>query len=304
MYNKQLDTFIRVAEAGSFSKAAEELYISPTAVIKQINILEANLDLVLFKRTHRGLTLTEAGKSIYRDAKVIIKYSEEAIIKAKNSIDSNENIIRIGTSFMTPTNFLLNLWPKVNEISPEIKFKLVPFENTPKNAVEILKNLGQNIDVVAGIYDEGFLRERQCKALEMTKAKICVAVSIHHRLAERSELEIEDLFGENLLIMKKGWNKYFDLVREKISQNYSQINIKDFSFYDLNIFNQCENSNDILMVFESLENVHPLLKTIPITFGEGVPFGLMHSPNPSIQVKKLLQAVEKILSNKENKILG
>ena len=40
MYNPQLDTFICVVEAGSFSKAADKLYISPPAVIKQINSLE------------------------------------------------------------------------------------------------------------------------------------------------------------------------------------------------------------------------------------------------------------------------
>lgn len=69
MYNPQLETFIRVADAGSFNKAAEELFISPPAVIKQINLLEAQLGLTLFVRTHRGLKLTEAGKSLYQDAK-------------------------------------------------------------------------------------------------------------------------------------------------------------------------------------------------------------------------------------------
>ena len=52
MYNHQLDTFIQVAELGSFSKAASALYISPTAVIKQMNILESNLGVTLFNRTH------------------------------------------------------------------------------------------------------------------------------------------------------------------------------------------------------------------------------------------------------------
>ena len=68
MYNPQLDTFICVVEAGSFSKAAEELYISAPAVIKQINSLENSLNLQLFERTHRGLIITEAGKSLYQDA--------------------------------------------------------------------------------------------------------------------------------------------------------------------------------------------------------------------------------------------
>ena len=70
MYNYQLDTFICVAEAGSFNNAAEKLYISPTAVIKQINLLEKRLDLKLFIITHRGLILTESGKSLLKDAKI------------------------------------------------------------------------------------------------------------------------------------------------------------------------------------------------------------------------------------------
>jgi DNA-binding transcriptional LysR family regulator len=57
-----------VVEAGSFSKAAEQLYISAPAVIKQINSLEASLGMKLFDRTHRGLVVTEAGQSIYNDA--------------------------------------------------------------------------------------------------------------------------------------------------------------------------------------------------------------------------------------------
>ena len=66
MYNLQLDTFLKVADSGSFTKAAETLYISPTAIIKQINILEDRIGIKLFIRTHRGLKLTEAGKSFYK----------------------------------------------------------------------------------------------------------------------------------------------------------------------------------------------------------------------------------------------
>ena len=47
MYNHILDTFIAVADCGSFTKAARRLYISPTAVMKQINTLEEHLDMKL-----------------------------------------------------------------------------------------------------------------------------------------------------------------------------------------------------------------------------------------------------------------
>ena len=78
MYNPQLDTFIRVAEAGSFSKAAQESFITPTAVIKQMNLLESRLGLTLFHRSHQGLSLTRAGRSLLADARHIVRYSQES----------------------------------------------------------------------------------------------------------------------------------------------------------------------------------------------------------------------------------
>ena len=82
MYNPQLETFLAVVESGSFNKAAERLYISPPAVIKQINLLEKSLDLQLFVRTHRGLRLTKAGQSLYQDAKYIIQYCKDSRLAA------------------------------------------------------------------------------------------------------------------------------------------------------------------------------------------------------------------------------
>ncbi|WP_347563672.1 LysR family transcriptional regulator [Pseudoflavonifractor sp. 524-17] len=98
MYNHQLDTFICVADAGSFSKAAEILYVSSTAVMKQINLLEDALDVQLFVRTPRGLSLTDAGKSYYQDAK-------DAQTRARNAMQGNDKVIRIGVSPMTPGQF-------------------------------------------------------------------------------------------------------------------------------------------------------------------------------------------------------
>lgn len=109
MYNPQLETFIRVADAGSFNKAAEQSYITPTAVIKQINLLEADLGVKLFERTHRGLLLTKAGKSLYNDAKYVIQYCKDSVTRAKNAMQEGDHVIRIGTSPMTPAGILVEL---------------------------------------------------------------------------------------------------------------------------------------------------------------------------------------------------
>ena len=106
MYNPRLETFLKVADAGSFNKAAEEAFITPTAVIKQVNLLEDSLGVKLFVRSHRGLTLTKAGQSLYNDARYIIRYCRDSVTRAKNAIQKDMGVIRIGTSPMTPAQVL------------------------------------------------------------------------------------------------------------------------------------------------------------------------------------------------------
>ena len=267
LYNPQLETFLCVVESGSFSKAAEKLFITAPAVIKQINSLESSLNLQLFDRTHRGLIVTEAGKSIYKDAKYIIQYSKESLIRAENTMQGDKEVIRVGISPMTPPQIFGSLFPKIQELYPEIKFQLIPFENTPENAREILGNLGQNIDVVAGIFDDTLLDLRKCRGIEISREEFCCAVSIHHRLAKKEYLDL--------------W------------EHHPEIQIVDFDFYNMETFNRCENSNDVLLAVKSWESIHPLMKIIPVNWNYGIPFGLLYSQEPSRKVKKVLDAIER-----------
>lgn len=290
MYNPRLDTFLHVADAGSFHKAAEESYITPTAVIKQINLLETELGIQLFERSHRGLTLTKAGKSLYQDTKYIIQYCRDSVIRAKNAMQESHNIVRIGTSPMTPAQLLVQLWPEIQTRCPDIKFQIIPFENTPENAKEILANLGKNIDVIGGIFDETMLALRECAGMELSHKMLCCAVSVHHRLAEKDRLAIEDLYGENLLLMRRDWSHHVDALRDELWKNHPQIHIVDFDFYNMEVFNRCENSNDLLLAVPGWSNVHPLLKVIPVEWDFSIPFGLLHSREPSETVKRFLKA--------------
>ena len=292
MYNHQLETFIRVADEGSFNKAAEESYITPTAIIKQINLLEDSLGVRLFERTRRGLTLTKAGRSMYQDAKYIIQYCHDSVIRARNAMQEDSNVIRIGSSPMTPAQLLMELWSKVQTICPDIKFQIVPFENTPENAREILANLGTNIDVVGGIFDDTMLHLRKCAGLELVRGPFYCAVSIHHKLAAKDRLQITDLYGENLLLMHRGWSHYVDELRDDLWQHHPQVNIVDFEFYSMDIFNRCENTNDVLLAIPGWANVHPLLKVIPVDWDYGIPYGILHSPNPTPAVQRFLDAAK------------
>ncbi len=296
MYNPQLETFICVVDSGSFSKAVEKLYITAPAVIKQINSLESSLDLHLFERTHRGLIVTEAGKSLYQDAKYLIQYCKDSVSRARNAQNNQEGVIRIGVSPMTPSQVFMTLWPRIQKYCPDLKFKLVPFENTPENAREILGNLEQNIDVIAGIFDDTMLSLRKCSGMQISKEPFCCAVALHHRLAGKETLTMEDLYGENMLLIQRGWSKYVDILRDDLRERHPQIQVIDFEFYNLEVFNRCENSNDVLLAIKNWESVHPLMKIIPVEWNYSIPYGLLYSMEPSEKVKKLLSAAEKAIA--------
>ena len=183
----------------------------------------------------------------------------------------------------------MELWSKVQTICPDIKFQIVPFENTPENAREILADLGTNIDVVGGIFDETMLHLRKCAGLELVRRPFYCAVSIHHKLAAKDRLQITDLYGENLLLMHRGWSHYVDELRDDLWQHHPQVNIVDFEFYSMDIFNRCENTNDVLLAIPGWANVHPLLKVIPVDWDYGIPYGILHSPNPTPAVQRTLR---------------
>lgn len=294
MYNPQLETFITAADVGSFNKAAELMFITPTAVIKQINLLESALDVKLFDRTHRGLALTKAGVSLYKDAKYIIQYCKDSVSRAKNAMQGDTDIIRIGTSPMTPAQALMELWPPIHELCPEIKFQMVPYENNLENARRILANLGQEIDVVVGVFDEVMLNLRRCAGFEISREPLCCAVSIYHPLAAKTRLTVQDLYGQNLLMMHRDWSRYVDELRDDLRKSHPQVNLVDFDIYSVEIFNRCENSNDVLLCIEPWATVHPLLKVIPVDWDYSMPYGLLHAPKPSESVAKFLDAVRAI----------
>ena len=92
---------------------------------------------------------------------------------------------------MTPAKFLLDMWTELQKQTPSMQIELIPFENTPENAREILKNLGRHIDVVAGIYDDGLLEDRGCLAAHLSYKSLCLAVPLAHPPADRQIIAID-----------------------------------------------------------------------------------------------------------------
>ena len=83
MLQRELDTFLTVAERGSFLSASKALFLTPASVMHQIDKLEASLELQLLHRSSRGVVLTPAGQSLYQDALALRKAATQAVSRAR-----------------------------------------------------------------------------------------------------------------------------------------------------------------------------------------------------------------------------
>lgn len=296
MYNPILDTFITVADCGSFTSAAEKLYISPTAVMKQINALETHLGLILTMRTQSGIKLTASGQVIYRNAKLMIEYSRKSIAEANAAAHAADTTFCVGTSLLNPAKPFMDLWYRVNKDFPGYKLHLVPFEDNHDGILSEIEKLGEKFDFLIGVCDSKAWLSL-CSFLPLGSYRKMVAVSREHRLASKQKIEISDLYGETLMMVRRGDSGINDFIRRDIEKNHPQIKIEDTpQFYDLSVFNRCAETNNVLLTIECWQEVHPALVTIPLKWDYKIPYGLLYSNNAPKDVLLFVDAIKELNS--------
>lgn len=292
MYNSQLTVFVCVADCGSFSKAAEKLFISATAVMKQINSLEKHLNLKLIERTPRGILLTPAGDVIYRDAKFLFDYSRRSIENARQAMNVRDTTFCVGTSILNPAKPFMDLWYRVNKEFTNYKLHLVPFEDDHEGILSEIAQLGEKFDFLLGVCDSKLWLDK-CNMLPLGRYRKMCAVSREHPLAQKKQLEIADLYGETLMMVKQGDSEVNDRIREDLTRNHPAIQIEDTPhFYDISVFNRCVETGNVLLILECWKDVHPALVTIPVNWDYSSPYGLLYALDPPEDVIRFVNEVK------------
>ena len=290
MYNPQLDAFIKVADSGSFSKAAEAMYISAPAIIQQINLLETSCSFKLFARSNHGVKLTPAGRSLYEDAKTIIRLSQDALNKARRLAESSETTVRIGTSLLYKCRLLPDFWTRISEKHPELKIEILPMTEY-QNRGEVFSALGVQYDLFEGIYGSAGW-EGLCQFLELDRTPICCAVAKNHRLAGMKKLTMQDLNGEYLVMPIEGVSKEIDAFRKDVTEHYPIVQIVDSPYYGVDTFTLCEVNDYILVTQPVYADIHSNLVTIPLETKYTLPYGLMYANEPTMAAKKFIQLLK------------
>lgn len=291
MYNHQLDTFIKVAELGSFGKAAQALYISVPAAIQQVNLLEERFGLKVFSRSNHGVRLTPAGRSLLEDAKTIIRLSNEALSKARQLAESAETTVRIATALLFKCRLLPTIWTEISGQFPELKIEILPMGDHQQQE-DSFSALGQQYDLWEGIY-AGKAWEGHCRFLELARTPFCCAVSKSHRLAGAKKLSLQDLNGEYLVMPIEGLSYEMDALRAEIRCSPT-LQIVDSTYYGVDTFTLCEVNPYVLITQAVYADIHTNLVTIPLDVPYTMPYGLIYANEPSSATKKFIQAAEQI----------
>lgn len=296
MFNHQLTAFVAVADCGSFTKAADILFITPTAVMKQINALESHLNLQLIERSKHGIRLTPAGDAIYKDAKFLFDYSKRSIENARRMMAHEDRTFRVGTSMLNPAKPFMDLWYQVNRDFQDYKLRLVTFEDNHEGILSEIMQLGIKFDFLVAVCDSRQWLSK-CSMLPLGNYKKMIAVSQEHRLAKKSMITIEDLYGETLMMVKEGDSPLNDLIRNDLRKNHHAIRIEDTpSFYDISVFNRCIETGNVLLTIECWQDIHPALISIPVDWDYCIPYGLLYTQEPSADVIRFVDAVRHILN--------
>ena len=126
---RQLEYFIAISETMNFTKAANNLFISQTALTKQIKSLEKELDTLLFNRDSKQISLTDSGKYFLIEAKKIINQvnlSKNNFISYQQGITGN---LKIGFLKNLDPNLLVKIISKLNKKYPLLTIELNSYSN-------------------------------------------------------------------------------------------------------------------------------------------------------------------------------
>lgn len=149
---RQLKYFLAIAESGSFSRAAERVFVAQSALSHQMAQLEQELGTDLFHRSRRGVALTEAGQRFFPHAVSILRQTEEAVLSARSSTEGPAGKVVFGIPHSVSSAMALPLLREVRRQLPRVQLELTE-ELTGNLATQLRAGQIQ----LAVLFDDGTL---------------------------------------------------------------------------------------------------------------------------------------------------
>ncbi|EIJ33779.1 LysR family transcriptional regulator [Thiothrix nivea] len=207
---KQLRYFHEIARLGSFTRAAETLYVAQPAVSVAIRKLEAELELTLFHRHDRKVTLTDEGARLLPHAQRILQAVSDAQLEMQELKGLTQGKVRVGIPGMLGSYYFPPILMAFRHRHPNLSLQVV--EGGTWQLQQMLESGELDLAVIVRDFVPPELEARTFQREEMR-----VVVAQDHRFAQQACISLSDFFSEELVMFRPGYfhRKIIDRLAEE-----------------------------------------------------------------------------------------
>ena len=199
---RQIRYAAAVARHGSFSKAAEALYLTQQALSQQIGKLEREIGFALFERSTRSVVPTEKGAQFLRGAKPVLEAFDAFAGEVAALRDDSAVSLRIG---VLPTFSHLNILEAAGEFQTRCPSSAVSLQIQASSRLLELLAAGRLDAVIVSLSGEELTRRsREYAVRVLARDRIRAVLGARHRLAGQKSLSLADLRGETVVLLPEG----------------------------------------------------------------------------------------------------
>nr|WP_320025071.1 LysR family transcriptional regulator [uncultured Acetobacterium sp.] len=192
---QQLKYFQKLADIGNYTKAADELDLSQSALSRSILKLEEEIGAPLFQRKSRGALLNRYGQIFLQSVNKAIGEIDEAKQAITNLVDPTQGSISLGFIQPLGSSYIPDLISAFQKENPGIKFQL-----NQDNTRNILNG------VESGEIDVGFCSPPEARAgistLHIMDQELFLIVPKSHPLSNRKKIDLDELAGDSFILFK------------------------------------------------------------------------------------------------------
>lgn len=219
---KQLEAFVQIADTGSFSKAAKELYLTQPTISAHISALEKELNTRLFVRNTKEVRLSDSGTVLFEYAKqmIVLQKKIEGAFAVRE--ENAQQCITIAASTIPAQYLLPGILANYNDKYPNQQFKIL--ESDSAKVVEQVVNHAVDIGFTGTVIDK-----RLCKYIPFYQDELVVITPNTEKYKMISEENTNATWiSEEALIMREtgsGTRKEAEKQLRKIGVNPNRLNV-------------------------------------------------------------------------------
>lgn len=192
----KLKSFYTVAKLGSFSRAAEALYLTQPAVSTQIKDLENEYKARLFDRIGRTIKLTEAGEALIPYVKNLLDIFDESHLAVNMLKETGEGSVKLGVSELPGARLIPSCISAFLKEYPHVNFAITARKSS--TIITLIKNNKLDMGIIGNSGPE--ITRAEITGTTIYKDDIVVAMSEDHALAKKDAVTINDLANQPIIV--------------------------------------------------------------------------------------------------------